>query len=62
MTRYPTDLARNDPAGALRWVELYRETFGELPGEDAFAVLLQLQDEPSQLERELAERFPSEAK
>lgn len=55
MNRYPTSLERNDTTAALRWVEEYFAQFGGPPDEDAMAILLQLQDEPEQLEDALDE-------
>lgn len=57
MDRYPTQLERNDTKAALRWVEEYFMRFGGPPDEDAMAILLQLQDEPDELEEALDELF-----
>lgn len=56
MNRYPTSLERNDTTAALRWVEEFAQ-FGGPPDADAMAILLQLQDEPEQLEEALDELF-----
>lgn len=53
MDRYPTQLERNDTKAALRWVEEYFVRFGGPPDEDAMAILVQLQDEPDELEEQL---------
>lgn len=57
MTRYPTELERNDVPAALRWVEDHYRAFGGPPEEDAIAILLQLQDEPDELEAKLDDLF-----
>lgn len=52
---FPLELERNDKAAALRWVEQHFADFQIAPSEDAIAILLQLQDDPDELEAEFAE-------
>ncbi|HEY6557839.1 MAG TPA: hypothetical protein VI072_11225 [Polyangiaceae bacterium] len=51
-------LARNDVAGALAYVKEHLSAYGAPPRGDYMAVLLQLQDDSTELERELAKILP----